>query len=161
MPIFIDVYEDKDGDTIISDLRDGIPLSYSAALELLHRLQAYLSLGEKMIDLLNQNATYKAAVHTEQENNRAVERKTKAGHVYLVKSENGLCKIGCSGDYQNRMRSFLSLFPFKVELLHVIATDDMYSLERRLHVLFEERRKQGEWFELDSADIEYIKGLTS
>jgi len=45
------------------------------------------------------------------------------------------------------------------ELICTIATEDMHGLESRLHKRFADKRANGEWFLLDEADVEYIRGL--
>jgi hypothetical protein len=49
--------------------------------------------------------------------------------------------------------------PFETELIHALQVADVYSAEKRLHSKFADKRVNGEWFELDETDIEYIKGL--
>lgn len=86
---------------------------------------------------------------------------TGAGYVYLIQSPTGAYKIGRTKNPKDRMKTFGVQLPFEVEFVHLIETPDMYTLESDLHKRFEERRVNGEWFALEPADIEFIKGLVS
>lgn len=81
------------------------------------------------------------------------------GYVYLIRSSDGLYKIGRSGNPNNRMRTFKLTLPFDVEYECVIHTDDMVALEKQLHRKYTEKRIRGEWFKLSARDVKYIKGL--
>lgn len=83
------------------------------------------------------------------------------GYVYLVQSPTENYKIGRTKNPENRMRTFGVQLPFEVEYVCVIKTPDMYALERELHERFASKRVNGEWFTLETADVEYIKGLAS
>jgi hypothetical protein len=91
---------------------------------------------------------------------RARQRKRKklSGFVYLLQS-GPYYKIGVSTQVDERIKQLSTQPPFDIELLHTIQTDDMYGLEKKLHADYDSKRKNGEWFELDQADVEYIKGL--
>jgi hypothetical protein len=91
----------------------------------------------------------------QQERRRARAR----GYVYLLRSETGHYKIGKTKDPENRLATFSVKLPFPVAYEHVIATPDMASLEKSLHLQFEHRRINGEWFVLDDDEIAYIKSL--
>jgi hypothetical protein len=88
-------------------------------------------------------------------------KQSRAGFVYLLKSETGHYKIGRTIDPKSRSKTFGIQLPFAVEFLAVIPADDMISLESELHRRFDEKRLSGEWFNLSDDDIEYIKGLAS
>jgi hypothetical protein len=81
------------------------------------------------------------------------------GFVYLLRADNGVYKIGASTTPEQRSKTLGIQLPYETILEHTIETDDMYWLEGWLHHKFTKKRKQGEWFELDEADIEYIKEL--
>lgn len=83
----------------------------------------------------------------------------KSGYVYLIESSHGVYKIGLSRDPQNRIATFGILLPFPVEFVCLIQTDDMRALETQLHTRYADKRINGEWFALDTADVEYIKSL--
>lgn len=82
------------------------------------------------------------------------------GFVYLLQSPTGYYKIGRTSDPENRMKTFGIQLPFEVEYICIIKTLNMYALEKNLHQYFSEKRVNGEWFQLLSEDIEYVKGLS-
>jgi hypothetical protein len=81
-----------------------------------------------------------------------------AGFVYLIRAENGLVKIGCSGHPAKRVRE-LAIGPLAVELFHQIATDDMAWLEGQLHHRHREKRSRGEWFRLEENDLLELRAM--
>jgi hypothetical protein len=84
--------------------------------------------------------------------------KANRGNVYLLRA-GPYYKIGVSTQVDERIKQLSTLPPFDIELLHTLPTDDMYKLEKQLHERYADKRKNGEWFELDQDDVEYIKGL--
>jgi hypothetical protein len=86
-------------------------------------------------------------------------RSTK-GYVYLLREINGLhFKIGCTRNPDSRRETFGIQLPYRVEYEHLIQVDDMYALEMNLHSRFADKRVNGEWFNLEPSDVDYIKGL--
>lgn len=85
------------------------------------------------------------------------------GHVYILRSEAGQYKVGCSRELQRRIGGIAASLPFSVDLVHSIKTDDMERLERGLHTVYSsaQRRINGEWFHLSADDIAYLIGLGS
>jgi hypothetical protein len=81
-----------------------------------------------------------------------------SGYAYLLKC-GAYYKIGIATDVQKRIKQLGTLPPFDLDLLHTISTGDMHALEKDLHERYADKRKNGEWFELDQDDVEYIKGL--
>lgn len=85
-------------------------------------------------------------------------KKTKDGYVYIIKkNDENIVKIGMSKNYSERTKQISTKLPFEVETVKVFKTKDMYSLERKLHDIYKEKRLNGEWFELSNEDLEYIK----
>lgn len=81
------------------------------------------------------------------------------GFVYLLQSPSRAYKIGRTRNPEDRIRTFSIKLPFEVEYISVVETLDMYQLEKDLHLKFEAKRINGEWFNLSAEDIEYIKLL--
>jgi len=83
----------------------------------------------------------------------------RKGRVYLVKSEAGPCKIG-----RTRQPIELRVFQLQQEstrgrltLIHSFESDDAHTAEQKLHAIFLKKRIEGEWFDLDEADVQWIK----
>lgn len=86
----------------------------------------------------------------------------EGGYVYVIES-NGLFKIGRSVDPEKRLRQISgSIKPLTVEfkLVHTIKSDNADIAERRLHALYRNQRRDGEWFELSEENLKEIKSLT-
>jgi hypothetical protein len=84
--------------------------------------------------------------------------KVTDGYVYLLRGDN-CYKIGLSNNVYRRWKEVSPKLPFETEIVTMIATEDMYKLEASLHKKFSGKRMNGEWFDLDNEDVEYIKKL--
>jgi DNA-binding XRE family transcriptional regulator len=82
-----------------------------------------------------------------------IKKRLGDGFVYLIRSENGLVKLGASLMPRWRLKSLSCGSPLPLELLHIIATNDMTWLEATLHERFREKRARGEWFRLSEEDV--------
>ena len=83
-----------------------------------------------------------------------------SGYVYVLEAEDKSCyKIGCSKDVTKRILQMRPNLPFKVRLLHTTKVHDRYTVERDLHEMFAYRRRNGEWFELNEADLKLIEAF--
>ncbi len=80
------------------------------------------------------------------------------GYVYIIRSEHGY-KIGKTVNLKTRTRLFEVKLPFPIQLEHYAWFDDYTSAEQNFHRMFQGKRKEGEWFALDAADIATIKTL--
>lgn len=86
-------------------------------------------------------------------------RKDNSGYVYLLRADNGLCKIGKAKVVNDRVRQLEISLPYDLELVSELYAEDCTETEANLHRRFAKKRIKGEWFKLDETDIEYIKEL--
>lgn len=75
------------------------------------------------------------------------------GWIYVL-TELGYCKIGRSKQPIKRASEVITKLPFRV--YHLIQTDNVFDSERYLHERFATKRKEGEWFRLDSSDFDWL-----
>jgi hypothetical protein len=78
------------------------------------------------------------------------------GEVYLMKSGK-FYKIGRSNAAGRREYELGIQLPEKLKSIHVIRTDDPPGIEVYRHNRFAPKRKNGEWFDLDAADVAAFK----
>jgi len=82
-------------------------------------------------------------------------RSDSPGIVYVAKC-NGAYKIGLSKNPRRRLKEIEREKGSPVKLVYELHTSEMYQTESALHHLFWNRHLEGEWFNLDEADLEYI-----
>lgn len=80
----------------------------------------------------------------------------KEGYVYFLRDVNGLTKIGCTSNINNRKNSLKKEFG-NLELLKLLKSENMVNLERYYHIIFRKNHIKGEWFNLDKKEIENLK----
>lgn len=79
------------------------------------------------------------------------------GHIYVIRSPYGY-KIGKSRRLHDRTRLFAVKLPFPINIVMTGWSDAHSREERRLHQMFAAKRLEGEWFDLDEADLIRLKG---
>lgn len=72
----------------------------------------------------------------------------KSGHHY---------KIGRSNAPGRRAYELAIQLPERLEMVHVIRTDDTIGIERYWHQRYEAKRLNGEWFALSKGDVAAFK----
>jgi hypothetical protein len=105
------------------------------------------------------NTSFKDCISLNPDNSPSMESQTALdpGYIYVIKSKHGY-KIGKSRNLKDRTRLFEVKLPFPIELEMSGWAHDYSNMERRLHNLFASKRLEGEWFNLDSTDLERLRG---
>jgi hypothetical protein len=78
------------------------------------------------------------------------------GYVYMLKAGK-FYKVGRSNSIDRRSKELKIQLPEEAEKIHVITTDDPVGIEAYWHKRFVEKRKNGEWFELNTKDVKAFK----
>jgi len=82
---------------------------------------------------------------------------TSWGYVYVIKSSNGLYKIGLSKEPERRIKQLRKDYPNQeLSIVRVIETDNMLATEYQLHCIYEKQKVCGEWFDLEPKDFKWI-----
>lgn len=87
--------------------------------------------------------------------------KPKGQFVYLIKDIDvtGYHKIGMTTNPHTQLRDFGVKLPFNIHIVALIPCTNARQLESWLHKQYEGKRINGEWFNLNSNDIEQIKSM--
>lgn len=76
--------------------------------------------------------------------------------VYFIADNNGLVKIGVAKNPKKRLKELQTASPRKLNLISTVESDNAFRLEGKLHRRFKEKCVSGEWFELNSDDIDGV-----
>jgi len=86
-------------------------------------------------------------------------RPGEEGYAYFFLGANGLCKIGKAADVPLRLMQLQSEQQMTIHCHHVVASNDAYWLEAKLHRFFREQRSYGEWFALTAEELLAVLAL--
>lgn len=115
------------------------------------RIDAFFSFPENREKVVRINALPKEEVELTSPN-----PKDRSGHVYIIKADNGLYKVGRTKDLSGRIEHFTVKLPYDFEVVHHYFSEDYVAEEKRLHKLFDSKRVRGEWFKLKKKDLDFI-----
>ncbi len=83
--------------------------------------------------------------------------KEEAGYVYFIKEHfSGKVKIGKTKHMNSRMEMFGVKLPFEWDVIKTVKSADYSLTETLLHRKYENKRVNGEWFDLTQSDIDDI-----
>jgi hypothetical protein len=131
------------------------------------RIQSEIERMERLEQQLEQRQQQEEARRLQLKKEQVEKQKSKpvrnrAGYVYLLRAihDASLYKIGRTSNPANRSKTFNVKLPFPVGFVCLIQSADMYSLESELHAKYKSKRLEGEWFRLESEDVDYIQQLS-
>ena len=78
-------------------------------------------------------------------------------YIYLIESyseHETIYKIGFSKDPDKRIKELKTGNPSKLSILYRFPTTHKRKIETSLHNLYSHKRKDGEWFDLNSVDVD-------
>lgn len=82
------------------------------------------------------------------------------GYIYLIRGiDTPWYKIGKTADPKARIKAFNTQGPFLCEVVRLFKVNDMNYAEAGLHDCFRDKRVQGEWFTLDSDDLDTLLSI--
>ena len=82
------------------------------------------------------------------------ENGNKSGNIYILESS-GYYKIGITKNIKSRLNSLQTANPNKIKLVHSKFISNYDEHECFLHQVFNNSKKNGEWFDLDEAQLQY------
>ena len=123
-------------------------------LELVQQLFEYCQSLEGYEDVIRLCEGYVPRNRSTSEESR--QHEGEIGFVYLMKSGR-FYKIGKTNAVGRREYELAIQLPERATTVHIIKTDDPSGIEAYWHKRFGAKRKNGEWFELDAADVMAFK----
>jgi hypothetical protein len=127
---------------------------FGSKQQLAKRIQEYCNEREGYGDIVALCAVVINVAPTPPEDD--VEEAEVFGFVYLIKASR-YYKIGRSNAVGRREYELGIQLPEKALTIHSIRTDDPIGIEAYWHKRFEAKHKNGEWFDLSSADVKAFK----
>ena len=82
----------------------------------------------------------------------------KHGWIYVLRAGD-YYKIGRAQNPVDRYSQLATLPPWPTEIVHMFETENYHAIEKDLHDLFSAKRANGEWFALDTEDVELLRSL--
>lgn len=79
-----------------------------------------------------------------------------SNYIYLIAGDGpckGFYKIGKAKNPAKRIKQFTKM-PFGMQIAHVVKCDNANLIESKLHEFFSDKRVNGEWFTLDSQQVD-------
>jgi len=125
-----------------------------AKLELIRQLLKYCQSRKGYEDVVRLCEAY--ARRNKDARDESKPQKEEIGFIYLIKSGR-FYKIGKTNAVGRREYELALQLPERATTVHVIRTDDPTGIEAYWHKRFEAKWKNGEWFDLNSADIATFK----
>jgi hypothetical protein len=122
--------------------------------ELVKRVTEYCRTHEGYEDIVAMCEGHTPRQRLIEDHGEAVEG--EIGFVYLMKSGK-FYKLGRSNAAGRREYEIAIQLPEKLNTVHTIRTDDPVGIEAYWHNRFDAKRKNGEWFSLDAADVASFK----
>jgi len=114
--------------------------------------------GDQELELLCKARLERESLNTRSPSNGKRTKATKIGFVYLKYSPSlRLYKIGKANNSKRRGAGISLLLPEDLVPKHEIRTDCPYILEKYWENRFRDKKKQGEWYDLNSSDIKAFK----
>jgi|TARA_R110000744_G_scaffold373006_1_gene484957 hypothetical protein len=101
-----------------------------------------------IIELLKDDAIKNKAIKDVED---SLFKDKKEDFLYIIENQ-GLYKIGYTSNFVNRYKNYKSHLGI-VNLVYLHKGFDTYLLEDKLHLVFKEKRKTGEWFDLSKKEI--------
>jgi hypothetical protein len=131
-------------------------LRFRSKIELIKQLLEYCEKNEGYEDIVQLCGNYVPRKDKVSIGSQSTD--VKIGFVYLLKhGSRREYKIGKTFNPIRREGEIALQLPEKLEPIHYIKTDDPSGIETYWHNRFSDKRKEGEWFELSSSDVQAFK----
>lgn len=160
-----DFWKIEGGGLVMVDTQAGRIVEYDEAMKILEGLNLfYNKYSKEAIEEYIQRIDEQRDKEIEEYEAQTTAKDTKRtkpeqpGWVYIVRSH-GRYKIGHSKNLAGRISTLNASVPDGITLIHTIKCADRIQQEAELHEHFADKRLNGEWFDLNEADLVYIKSL--